>query len=64
MWKWIFFKYSISIIFQTFTANILIALNPYAKIPDLYTPETRKAYKGKSLGTMPPHVYSIGKKLS
>ncbi|KAL4232927.1 Unconventional myosin-VI [Mactra antiquata] len=46
----------------TFTANILIALNPYSKIPDLYSPETRKNYKGKSLGTMPPHVYAIADK--
>ncbi|XP_052213073.1 unconventional myosin-VI-like isoform X2 [Dreissena polymorpha] len=46
----------------TFTANILIALNPYAKIPHLYNSETRHAYKGKSLGTMPPHVYSIADK--
>ncbi|WAR09213.1 MYO6-like protein [Mya arenaria] len=46
----------------TFTANILIALNPYAKIPHLYNSETRHAYKGKSLGTMPPHVYAIADK--
>lgn len=46
----------------TFTANILIALNPYSKIPDLYSHNTRVAYKGKSIGTMPPHVYSIADK--
>ncbi|XP_060551449.1 unconventional myosin-VI-like, partial [Ruditapes philippinarum] len=46
----------------TFTANILIALNPYAKIPDLYSSDCRHNYKGKSLGTMPPHVYSIADK--
>ncbi|XP_053396881.1 unconventional myosin-VI-like isoform X2 [Mercenaria mercenaria] len=46
----------------TFTANILIALNPYAKIPDLYSSDCRHKYKGKSLGTMPPHVYAIADK--
>ena len=46
---------------QTFTANILIAVNPYFEIPDLYTSATIKKYRGKSLGTIPPHVYAIGK---
>ena len=45
---------------QTYTANILIALNPYYEVPDLYSATTRKNYQGKSLGTMPPHVYAIG----
>ena len=45
---------------QTFTANILIAINPYYEIPDLYTVATIKKYRGKSLGTIPPHVYAIG----
>ncbi|XP_062609474.1 unconventional myosin-VI-like, partial [Saccostrea cucullata] len=43
----------------TYTANILIAINPYYEIPDLYTSATIKKYKGKSLGTLPPHVYAI-----
>jgi hypothetical protein len=46
---------------QTFTANILIAINPYFEIPDLYSSATIKKYQGKSLGTLPPHVYAIGK---
>jgi len=46
---------------QTYTANILIALNPYYEFSDLYTSATIKRYQGKSLGTMPPHVYAIGK---
>lgn len=45
---------------QTYVANILIALNPYCEIKDLYSPETIKAYKGKSLGETPPHVFAIG----
>ena len=47
--------------FQTYTANILIAINPYYEVPDLYTPGTIQKYRGKSLGTVPPHVFAIGK---
>ncbi|XP_033874099.3 unconventional myosin-VI-like isoform X2 [Acipenser ruthenus] len=46
----------------TFVANILIAVNPYNDIPKLYSPETIKQYQGKSLGTLPPHVYAIADK--
>ncbi|KAG9336161.1 hypothetical protein JZ751_002508 [Albula glossodonta] len=46
----------------TFVANILIAVNPYYDIPNLYTPETIKSYRGRSLGTLPPHVYAIADK--
>jgi len=45
----------------TFTANILLALNPYHKI-DIYTKENIKSYQGKSLGTRPPHTYAIADK--
>lgn len=46
----------------TYTANILIAINPYYEVPDLYTVVTIKKYQGKSLGTLPPHVYAIADK--
>lgn len=45
---------------QTYVANILIAVNPYYDIPKLYDPDAIKSYKGKSLGTLPPHVFAIG----
>ncbi|MEQ2199830.1 hypothetical protein XENOCAPTIV_013462 [Xenoophorus captivus] len=45
---------------QTYVANILIAVNPYYDIPKLYSAETIKQYQGRSLGTLPPHVYAIG----
>uniref|UniRef100_A0A8C8SES4 Unconventional myosin-VI n=1 Tax=Pelusios castaneus TaxID=367368 RepID=A0A8C8SES4_9SAUR len=47
---------------QTYVANILIAVNPYFDIPKLYSLETIKKYQGKSLGTLPPHVYAIADK--
>ncbi|XP_040499621.1 unconventional myosin-VI [Ursus maritimus] len=46
----------------TYVANILIAVNPYFDIPKIYSSETIKSYQGKSLGTMPPHVFAIGNK--
>uniref|UniRef100_A0AAZ1XDS6 Myosin motor domain-containing protein n=1 Tax=Oreochromis aureus TaxID=47969 RepID=A0AAZ1XDS6_OREAU len=46
----------------TYVANILIAVNPYFDIPKLYGPDAIKSYQGKSLGTLPPHVYAIADK--
>uniref|UniRef100_A0A8C9TBH4 Unconventional myosin-VI n=1 Tax=Scleropages formosus TaxID=113540 RepID=A0A8C9TBH4_SCLFO len=46
----------------TFVANILIAVNPYYDIPKLYSPDTMKEYQGRSLGTLPPHVYAVADK--
>ncbi|XP_013884703.1 unconventional myosin-VI isoform X8 [Austrofundulus limnaeus] len=46
----------------TYVANILIAVNPYYDIPKLYSTETIKQYRGRSLGTLPPHVYAIADK--
>ncbi|XP_063772916.1 unconventional myosin-VI isoform X7 [Pseudophryne corroboree] len=46
----------------TYVANILIAVNPYFDVPKLYTSEFIKKYHGKSLGTLPPHVYAIADK--
>lgn len=53
-----------SLLFQTFVANILIAVNPYYDIPKLYSPDSIKQYRGRSLGTLPPHVYAIGESFS
>uniref|UniRef100_A0A3Q1BMM0 Unconventional myosin-VI n=1 Tax=Amphiprion ocellaris TaxID=80972 RepID=A0A3Q1BMM0_AMPOC len=46
----------------TYVANILIAVNPYYDIPKLYGPDAIKSYQGKSLGTLPPHVFAIADK--
>ncbi|CAN9502072.1 unnamed protein product [Ophioblennius macclurei] len=46
----------------TYVANILIAVNPYCDIPKLYGPDAIKSYQGRSLGTLPPHVYAIADK--
>lgn len=43
-------------------ANILIAVNPYKEISELYSSATIKNYQGKSLGERPPHVFAIADK--
>ena len=48
----------------TYVANILVAVNPYKDIKDLYSGSTIKTYDGKSLGTMPPHVFAIADKVN
>jgi myosin-6 len=45
----------------TYTANILLAINPYHTLTHLYEGKV-KEYQGKSLGVMPPHVYAIADK--
>lgn len=45
----------------TYVAHILIAVNPYNEIKGLHSADAIARYQGKSLGTMPPHVYAIGK---
>nr|CAD7423965.1 unnamed protein product [Timema monikensis] len=47
---------------KTYVANILIAVNPYFEIKDLYSSNTIKSYQGKSLGVLPPHVFAIADK--
>jgi myosin-6 len=46
---------------QTYVANILIAINPYRELK-VYSSDTIRSYIGKSLGTLPPHVFAIGDK--
>lgn len=47
---------------QSYVANILIAVNPYVEIPEMYSSSTVKSYQGKSLGQMPPHLFAIADK--
>ncbi|XP_054709607.1 unconventional myosin-VI-like [Uloborus diversus] len=46
----------------TYVANILIAVNPYFEIKNLYSSETISKYQGKSLGVLSPHIFAIGDK--
>lgn len=44
----------------TYVANILIAVNPYCELRNLYSKDVIEKYQGKSLGQLPPHVFAIG----
>ncbi len=42
----------------TYTAYILIAMNPYKKL-DIYGDDMIRKYSGQAIGKLPPHVYAI-----
>ncbi|XP_057535565.1 myosin-17-like [Amaranthus tricolor] len=44
----------------TYTGNILIAVNPFQRLPHLYDTHMMQQYKGASLGELSPHVFAIG----
>ena len=43
----------------TYTGSILIAVNPFARLPHLYGPHMMEQYRGRQLGELSPHVYAI-----
>eukprot|EP00301_Raphidiophrys_heterophryoidea_P001740 c10828_g1_i1.p1 GENE.c10828_g1_i1~~c10828_g1_i1.p1 ORF type:complete len:1377 (-),score=284.44 c10828_g1_i1:307-4395(-) len=43
----------------TYTAHILIVVNPYRLFPQFYSPEVLSKYRGRPIGTLPPHVFAI-----
>ncbi|XP_024985246.1 myosin-6-like [Cynara cardunculus var. scolymus] len=43
----------------TYTGNILIAVNPFKRIPQLYEKDIMAKYKGAALGELSPHPYAI-----
>ncbi|KAL8456763.1 hypothetical protein ACS0TY_034855 [Phlomoides rotata] len=44
----------------TYTGNILIAINPFQRLPHLYDTHMMEQYKGAALGELSPHVFAIG----
>ncbi|KAK7277524.1 hypothetical protein RJT34_22538 [Clitoria ternatea] len=43
----------------TYTGNILIAMNPFQSLPELYDTNVMKRYKGAAVGDLSPHVFAI-----
>uniref|UniRef100_A0A2C9WMD3 Myosin motor domain-containing protein n=2 Tax=Manihot esculenta TaxID=3983 RepID=A0A2C9WMD3_MANES len=51
-------RYGINEIY-TYTGNILIAVNPFKGLPELYDVEVMEKYKGAAIGKLSPHVFAI-----
>ncbi|XP_062219503.1 myosin-17-like isoform X2 [Phragmites australis] len=51
-------RYAKNIIY-TYTGNILIAINPFQRLPNLVDVRTMEKYKGANLGDLEPHVFAI-----
>jgi len=43
----------------TYTASVLLAVNPYKNISTLYGDAQCNLYRGKHIGALPPHPYAI-----
>lgn len=46
----------------TYTANVLLAVNPYKDMEDLYSTARMREYRGRIGGLRPPHPYEIADK--
>ncbi|XP_010261885.1 PREDICTED: myosin-15 isoform X3 [Nelumbo nucifera] len=51
-------RYSLNEIY-TYTGSILIAVNPFTKLPHLYNAHMMLQYKGARLGELSPHVFAV-----
>ncbi|KAK4385486.1 Myosin-11 [Sesamum angolense] len=43
----------------TYTGNILIAINPFQRLPHLYNQHMMQQYKGAPFGELSPHVFAV-----
>ncbi|KAJ8460564.1 hypothetical protein OPV22_033490 [Ensete ventricosum] len=43
----------------TYTGNILIAINPFQRLPHIYNSHMMTQYKGAPLGELSPHVFAV-----
>eukprot|EP01018_Ginkgo_biloba_P004122 Gb_41098 [translate_table: standard] len=43
----------------TYTGNILIAINPFRRLPHLYDTHMMEQYKGAAFGELSPHVFAV-----
>ncbi|KAF6146596.1 hypothetical protein GIB67_008882 [Kingdonia uniflora] len=44
---------------ETYTGSILIAVNPFTKLPHLYNMHMMDQYKGAPFGELSPHVFAV-----
>jgi myosin heavy subunit len=57
--KYVFDDNTCNYYFQTYTGNILIAINPFQRLPHLYDTHMMEQYKGAALGELSPHVFAV-----
>ncbi|KAF6152327.1 hypothetical protein GIB67_005981 [Kingdonia uniflora] len=43
----------------TYTGNILIAINPFQRLPHIYDTHMMEQYKGAGFGELSPHVFAV-----
>ena len=53
-------RYDSNLIY-TYVGSILVAVNPY-RMFDIYGLDTVAQYENQVLGTLPPHLFAVGKK--
>lgn len=53
------FPNAFKLFFQTYTGNILIAVNPFQRLPHLYNNHMMGIYKGAEFGELGPHPFAI-----
>lgn len=51
-------RYALDSIY-TYTGSILIAVNPFTKLPHLYNEHMMEQYKGAPFGELSPHVFAV-----
>ncbi|KNA05554.1 hypothetical protein SOVF_189230 [Spinacia oleracea] len=51
-------RYALDSIY-TYTGSILIAVNPFIKLPHLYNAHMMEQYKGAPFGELDPHVFAV-----
>jgi len=47
----------------TYIGNVLISVNPFKPIKDIYSADTLKSYKGKYPYEMPPHIFALAEEM-
>ncbi|KAJ3673289.1 hypothetical protein LUZ60_006663 [Juncus effusus] len=51
-------RYALNEIY-TYTGNILIAVNPFRRLPHLYDTHMMEQYKGATFGELSPHLFAV-----